>query len=538
MLSNPGSRHPWWQEAVFYQIYPRSFQDTNGDGWGDLPGLIGRLDYLRDLGVDALWLTPIFPSPDRDGGYDVSDYRQIDPRYGTLQDLQELLAAAHQRGLKIILDLVVNHTSNRHPWFQSSRRGGAKKDWYIWARKPPNNWTSFFGGSAWSYDSRRQAYYLHSFLPEQPDLNWRNPQVQQAVLDIMEFWFRLGVDGFRLDVFNLYFKDAALRSNPRRWSWQAPFYPHAGQEHVYDRNQPELMPMLTRMRALTDRYSGVLVGETAEEKGCYWARHYYGTRPGEGLHLTFAFDFLNAPWRAEMFYELIKLREESFPAWAWPTYVWSNHDVRRFISRFPWLSRHAALARARVAAALLLTLRGTPFIYYGEELGLPEAYVPYSRLKDPPGRRFWPFYLGRDGCRTPMQWSAAHQAGFTTGRPWLPVQANYRVLNVERARRVRHSLLNFYRSLLHLRKKHAALRHGRLVNLTLLGKHGLSYARETGTERLEIWLNFHQRKVALPPAVQRRGKCLLSTAAVPSARFLNPYEASIYLIPSAGKELI
>lgn len=486
----------WWKDGVIYQIYPRSYYDTTGDGIGDIPGIIQKLDHIADLGVDAIWLSPIYPSPDADFGYDVSDYCAIDPKFGSMADFERLLEEAHTRQLRVILDLVLNHTSEQHPWFRDARRGKDSKyrNYYIWAKpkaggKPPNNWGSSFGGRAWTYDEASGEYYLHLFYKEQPDLNWRNPGVHDAMLDVFRFWCEKGVDGFRLDVFNLYYKHADLPDNPRRLIPRPPFGRRFDwQEHLYDYDQPELMPLLVEIREILDSYpQRYLVGETfpdnAEAAALYSAPGY--------LHAAFNFEFTHCPWSARRFRRAIHRWESLLGAEQWPTYVLGNHDVSRPASRF---GREGDDDRLKVAAALLLSLRGTPFIYYGDEIGMRD--IPIRRREDvldPVGRRFWPLFKGRDGCRSPMQWTATQNAGFSTAEPWLPVHKNHVARNVASQRAEPASLLNFYRALLRLRREHGALRRGGLRLLAGMPRSVLAYRRETEEESLLILLNFSDR---------------------------------------------
>jgi len=457
----------WWKHGIVYQIYPRSFADTNGDGVGDLRGIIERLDHLNDgtpqsLGVDAIWLSPIYPSPQHDFGYDVSDYNDVDPRFGTLDDFDELVEKAHARGLRIVMDMVLNHSSHLHPWFVESRssRQNPRRDWYIWRDgrapgRPPNNWQSVFGGSAWKWDPRTEQYYLHSFLEEQPDFNWRNPEVKEALFDVLRFWLDRGVDGFRLDVVNYYFKDAQFQDNPSRL---AVTYGYGRQRHVYDKDQPEMHPLLKEMRGLLDEYpQRMAVGEVGSDDPAPRAASYLGEE-ADGLPLAFNFAFARSPWSAPAFQREVERWESLLPPGGWPTYFLSNHDVVRHASRYG--AGHWTDARARVAAALLLTLRGTPFLYYGEEIGMRQVRIPKEEIQDPPGRRFWPLYRGRDGCRTPMQWDGTAHAGFTTGIPWLRLGPDYQGRNVAAQRDDPGSLFTFYRRLIWLRKETPALLHG------------------------------------------------------------------------------
>ncbi len=499
-----GLRHgdpDWWQTGVVYQIYPRSFADTDGDGIGDLAGIADRLDHLggaeRSLGIDAIWLSPIYPSPDFDFGYDVADYVGIDPKYGTLADFERLVEAAHRRGIRIVLDLVLNHSSHRHPWFEASRasRDGPFADWYIWAdsrgrslfggRRPPNNWRSFFGGSAWTWDDTRQQFYLHTFLPEQPDLNWRNPEVRAALMDVVRTWLDRGVDGFRLDVFNTFYKDAALRSNPRQvgrrgaWSWQ---------RHVHDRNQVDLDGALAELRGIVDAAPGRMTVGELFDGSVGDAAAYVAPR-----HLIFDWSFIQLPWSAAAFAEAIRARDAAFGPDRWPANVLSNHDQPRHIDRYgAGASPDVADARARVAAALLLTLRGTPFLYYGEEIGLRNLQIPNSQAFDPPARRAtWlsPWW-NRDQARGPLAWRPGEGHGFTSGRPWLPFGSEADARNVEREAADPGSVLAWYRRLLELRRSTPVLQRGGQRLLRVRAPDVLAYVRELGDESALVALNF------------------------------------------------
>ena len=462
------SELPWWKTGAVYQIYPRSFQDTDGDGIGNLSGIEQRLDYIARLGVQAIWLSPVHPSPQADFGYDVADYLGVDPIFGSLDDLLRLIREAHARGLKVLLDGVFNHTSDAHAWFQDSRasRTSAKRSWYLWRDGvnggPPNNWASTFGGSAWTFDEATGQYYLHSFLPSQPDLNWREPAVVDAVLAVLQTWFERGVDGFRLDVFNCYLKDATLRSNPRRWHPGGLFYGYIGQHHVHDRDQPDLSDVLGRMRSLADAHGAVLVGETLDENFRYEkAGDYVGAQL---LHMDFHFGLLHSRWSAKALLHGISAQLERLPSDGWPTWVLSNHDFKRHPTRWG-----GGDARAKATAVLATCLRGTPFLYYGEELGMPEARLRRSEIVDPPGKRFWPFFKGRDGARTPMQWDGSERGGFTEGVPWLPLGSDVAERSVASQEGDGLSVLETYRSLLALRKSFAALAAGRQSSLSALG---------------------------------------------------------------------
>ncbi|HEY8516480.1 MAG TPA: alpha-glucosidase [Candidatus Binatia bacterium] len=529
---------PWWQEGVIYQIYPRSFADSNGDGVGDLRGIVSRLDYLKELGVDGIWLSPIHPSPMFDFGYDVSDYRGIAPEFGTLDDFRLLLREAHARGIRILLDLVLNHSSHLHPWFVESRssRTSDKRDWYIWADGknggPPNNWLAAFGGSAWEWDEATQQYYLHSFLPQQPDLNWRNPRVKQAAEDIIAYWLDMGVDGFRLDVVNWFLKDDQLRDNPVKLLGRRPY---DRQKHIYDRNRPETIDLMRWLRAVVDRWpERMTVGEVYNEPPGnpeLSASYYAG---GEGLHLAFDFSLLFCSWSAAEMGRAIDTWESALPPPCWPTWTLGNHDQRRVLSRYASASNRAA--RGRVAATLVLTLRGTPFLYYGEEIGMLDVKIPRSRLQDPLGKAYWPLPVGRDPARTPMQWSGEPHAGFSTVEPWLPVHPEFAEINVARAESDPGSLLHWYRNLIRLRREEPVLRRGTLRRLAQ-GSSVLGYVREHEGERVAVLLNFESkpRQAALPTGATWR--VLMASARRPGDRIVGgPLEldADGVLIAKAG----
>jgi alpha-glucosidase len=521
------TRPDWWKGGVVYQIYPRSFADSDGDGIGDLPGILAHLDHLRgggadSLGVDAIWLSPMYPSPDFDFGYDVADYVGVDPKYGTLADFDRLVEECHARGLKVILDLVLNHTSHRHAWFEASRasRTGPFADWYIWRdspgrsitgrRRPPNNWRSFFGGSAWTWEPRREQFYMHTFLAEQPDVNWRNPATRAALLDVVRTWLGRGVDGFRLDVFNTFFKDEALRSNPRKlgrrgwWGWQ---------RHVHDRDQPELAAALAELRAIVDEAPGrMTVGELFD--GAFAAAAGY-TIP---RHLTFDWALVGLPWDARTFAAAITRRDEVFGA-RWAANVLSNHDQPRHASRYdePAAAGQATGdGRARVAAALLLTLRGTPFLYYGEELAMRGVRIPNDQALDPPARRAsWlsPWW-NRDQARGPMQWGGGPGGGFSSGRPWLPMAPDAGTRNVADQAADPASVLSLYRRLIELREATPALLLGDQELLEVGDADVLAYRRSLDGRTALVALNFASRTAAvvLPgPAAGRTWQVALST---------------------------
>jgi alpha-glucosidase len=500
----------WWRDGIIYQIYPRSFADSNNDGFGDLPGMIAHLDYLADLGVDALWLSPIYPSPDADFGYDISDYCSIDPRYGTLDDFDRLVRQAHERGIHIIMDLVVNHTSDQHPWFLESKSSldNPHRDWYIWkdpkpGNRPPNNWQSVFGGGGWEPDPATGQSYFHMFVKGQPDLNWRNPSVRKAILDSVRFWLDRGVDGFRLDVFNAYFKDAGFKDNPPALGIRG----FEQEKHVYDIDQPEMMPLLAELRSILDQYpQRYAVGETflaTPEK----AASYVGEN---ALHAAFDFTFLEAGWNPAKILKTIQRWESALGPDKWPNYVLNNHDVPRIATRCHF---DESDARGKVAAALLLTLRGTPFMYAGEEIGMRDISLRRSEILDPPGKHYWPFYKGRDGCRSPMQWDDKPYGGFSAHQPWLPVHHSYPYRNVKAQQVQEDSLLNFYRRLIELRKTTPALRSGTFRVLPQASKDLLVYVRQDPSATMLILLNFsntHQNAL-LPPDLAADWKLHISS---------------------------
>ncbi|MFQ5623925.1 MAG: alpha-glucosidase [Paracoccaceae bacterium] len=456
----------WWRGAVIYQIYPRSFQDSNGDGIGDLSGIIHRLPYVANLGVDAIWISPFFTSPMLDFGYDVSDYRDVDPMFGTLGDFDALVARAHELGIRVMIDLVMSHTSDQHPWFRESRasQDNAKADWYVWSDPspdgtPPNNWLAIFGGPAWAWDGERRQYYLHNFLREQPDLNFHNPEVQDALLDMVRFWLDRGVDGFRLDTINFYFHDRQLRSNPaltpqERNATIAPdVNPYNFQNHLYDKNRPENLAFLERFRALLDEYpAAAAVGEVGDAQYGLEIMGQY-TEGDKRMHMCYSFDFLSAERPDAARTRKLLGTFQKKVAKGWPCWAFSNHDVERHVSRWG-LDQASALAYL----GLILSLKGSICLYQGEELGLTEAYVSFEELQDPYGIRFWPKFKGRDGCRTPMVWSSsAANGGFSDGKPWLPVAMEHVSRAVDTQDGAENSLLNAYRRMLSFRAAHPSL---------------------------------------------------------------------------------
>jgi alpha-glucosidase len=501
----------WWQDGIIYQIYPRSYMDNNNDGIGDLPGITSRLDYLADLGVDAIWLSPVYPSPDRDFGYDVSNYVDIDPRYGSLQDFDVLVSIAHKKNIHVIMDLVLNHTSDEHPWFKQSRssKDNPYRDWYMWhpgkgKGKRPNNWQAVFGGDGWELDPQTNEYYFHMFLKSQPDLNWRNPLVRKAILDVFRFWLDKGVDGFRLDVFNAYFKDADLKDNPPQLGIRG----FERQKHIFDIDQSEMMPLLAEIRSLLDQYGErYMVGETFLSN----PEKAVGYTGNDRLHAAFNFTMLEIPWNATKFSRAITEWDDLNRGGRWPNNVLNNHDQQRTTNRYKFDKEDQL---AKTAATLILTLRGTPFLYYGEEIGMRDIRLSRSEILDPPGKKYWPFYKGRDGCRSPMQWSANSFSGFSDFKPWLPIHPGYVQRNVENHQKNPESLLNFYKELIKLRKATPALQHGSFRLIPGLPASVLCYIRELDNTRMLILLNFQLKPLnfTLPDEFDlRKGTILINS---------------------------
>jgi alpha-glucosidase len=494
-----------WKGAVFYQIYPRSFQDTSGDGVGDLKGILARLSYVASLGVDGVWLSPVFASPMRDYGYDISDYTAIDPLFGTLEDFDAVVAECHRLGLMIIVDQVYSHTSTDHAWFAESRqnRTNPKADWYVWADpkadgSPPTNWLAAFGGGMWEWEPRRRQYFLHNFLPSQPDLNLHNAEVQDAILSVARFWLDRGVDGFRLDVANCYTHDLLLRDNPPSGLGTLS-RPYFMQKHLYDRDQGETFQFAARLRALTDEKPGrFLLAELAADDPEAAIADY--TLGDDRFHTAYAFRFLAKPFGVEVIrqgVEELLARAPSPEQAAWPSWAFSNHDFERVASRW---GTGRDLQFHKMLLMLLTSLRGTAFVYQGEELGLPQAEVPQERLRDPDGIAFWPAYKGRDGCRTPMPWTDANGAvGFTTDdvEPWLPVDARHRVLSVDRQEADPASMLAFTREWLAYRRTQAALITGEIRFLDL-GPEVLGFERGSGDSRRLVLFNLGRTEAIIP----------------------------------------
>ena len=481
--------HEWWQHAVFYELYPRSFADSNNDGIGDIKGITSKLDYLKQLGIDAVWITPCFPSPQVDFGYDVSDYENIDPMYGTLADFDELVKQANKRGIKILLDFVPNHTSDQHKWFKDSKssRTAAKRDWYIWRDgkgpdQPPNNWTSTFGGSAWKFDPTTGQYYYHYFYAEQPDLNLRNPEVRKAMMDAMRFWYKRGVAGFRLDAVDTLFEDPDLKDNPVLPGMDKFGMPNT--KEIYNKKLPEVHDVMREMRTVADEYGAVLIGETWTQNVAE-LREYYGEHNNE-LHMPMdlmmtEFKQLSAP----LFREHISALEA---AGGWPVFVITNHDIVRSYTRWGDGTHNDQIAK--MMAAMFLTLRGTAIMYYGEEIGM-ENNDPKNKdeVRDPIGRRGWPVEKGRDGERTPMQWTPGKNAGFTGGKPWLPIPASYKTHNVETEVQDRGSVLTFYRQLLAMRHNEPALLEGDYMALNQNDPNVFTFLRRYRDEAILVVLN-------------------------------------------------
>lgn len=467
VIDNVANRD-WWRGAVIYQIYPRSYQDSNGDGIGDLGGIVDRLPYIASLGVDAIWISPFFKSPMRDFGYDVSDYCDVDPMFGTLADFDAVVETAHRLGVRVMIDLVLSHTSEDHPWFVQSRssRDNPRSNWYVWADPdpdgtPPNNWLSIFGGSAWQWDTRREQYYLHNFLTSQPDLNFHNFDVQDALLDVARFWLERGVDGFRLDTINFYVHDADLRDNPalppeRRNADTAPAVnPYNHQEHIYSKNRPENLAFLERLRAVMEPYGAAAVGEVGDaQRGLEIMGEY--TAGNDRMQMCYAFEFL-APERPDAA-RIVEVMDkvDRVAADGWACWAFSNHDVQRHASRWNLPDR-----AQRCFATLIMCLRGSVCLYQGEELGLPEADVAFEDLQDPYGIAFWPEFKGRDGCRTPMVWEPSNQnAGFTQAKAWLPVASEHLGRSVAKQEQDPDALLHHYRKAVALRQAHPTLASG------------------------------------------------------------------------------
>jgi len=515
----------WWQRGIIYEVYPRSFQDSNNDGIGDLAGILTRLDYLVALGVDVLWIAPIYPSPMEDFGYDISDYCGIDGMFGTLAEFDELLKAVHERGLKLILDFVPNHTSSQHPWFLESRssRENPRRDWYLW-REPsqdggtPNNWLSNFGGSGWEWDATTRQYYYHSFLKQQPDLNWRNPLLRKAMFDVLRFWLDRGVDGFRVDVMWLLFKDEQFRDNPTNPASHEGSPASQRLLPIFNADRPEIHGLVANMRSVLDAYGErLLLGEI------YLPVHqlvlYYG-KDLAGASLPFNFQLIQCAWRADSIAEVIREYEAALPLGAWPNWVLGNHDQARLSSR-------VGADQARVAAMLLLTLRGTPTMYYGEEIGMRDVLIPPLEVRDPAEINEPGLGQGRDPERTPMPWDSSIFGGFTQARPWLPLGDDYLTRNVANLSGQRDSILTLYRTLIRLRRSNEVLISGRLQGVVAMGN-VLRYERKDEVQHFAILLNLGdgQEEICL-----EGGRIVASTYL---DRENDVFERTVSLRPSEG----
>jgi alpha-glucosidase len=504
-MKNLEKAKDWWRGAVIYQIYPRSYQDSNGDGVGDLKGIQRRLPHIASLGADAIWISPFFTSPMKDFGYDVSDYCDVDPMFGSLSDFDAVIETAHGLGLKVMIDLVLSHTASVHPWFNESRasRDNAKSDWYVWADpkpdgSPPNNWLSIFGGSAWQWDARREQYYLHNFLVSQPDLNFHCDDVQAALLDVANFWLERGVDGFRLDTINFYIHDKQLRDNPalaveERNAKTAPAVnPYNHQLHIYDKNQPENLDFLRKLRAVMEPYNAAAVGEVGDsQRGLEILGEY--TSGGDKMQMSYAFEFLSgtsltADDVKEVFDEVDRVASEGWVCWAF-----SNHDVVRHITRW-----NLSLAAAKAYTTLLMCLRGSVCLYQGEELGLPEADIAFEELQDPYGIEFWPEFKGRDGCRTPMVWNSVDQNGdFSSHKPWLPVPSSHLALAPDLQENDPAGLIHHYRRAIALRHAFPAFRSGTQPNMQVQDD-VLSFERVQGKQRIFVAINLSDTPTTVP----------------------------------------
>jgi alpha-glucosidase len=513
----------WWKRAVVYEVYPRSFQDSNGDGIGDLRGIMDRLDYLVTLGVDAIWVAPIYPSPMADFGYDVADYCGIDPLFGTMADFDLLLEEAHRRGLRLILDFVPNHTSEQHPWFLESRasRDNAKRDWYIW-RDQPNNWTSNFGGSAWEFDELTGQYYYHSFLKQQPDLNWRNPAVKAAMFEVLRFWLRKGVDGFRVDVMWMIIKDDQFRDNPPNPGYHAGLASNHRFLPLYNANRPEVHTIVAEMRSLIDEFPNrVLIGEIYLPVAQLMT--YYG-KDLRGANLPFNFHLLQCAWSADAIAQTIGDYDGALPEGAWPNWVLGNHDQPRIASR-------VGAQQVRVAAMLLLTLPGTLTMYYGEEIGMTNVPIAPEQVKDPAEKNEPGIGQGRDPERTPMCWDRSQHAGFTTGVPWLPLGADSSSTNVAVEQQDNSSVLMLYKKLIALRKSHLTLVGGKLNELRV--EKSVLRFRRSADEEIEVILNLTREKVLAPMpagAVLAATRTSLDGKTVDGSVTLDPGEGLVVLL--------
>ncbi|MFX1326941.1 MAG: alpha-glucosidase [Promethearchaeota archaeon] len=549
-------KYKWWQKTVVYQIYPRSFKDSTGNGIGDLQGIVEKLDYVKELGIEAIWFSPFFESPQQDHGYDISNFREIDPVYGTIRDFDKLFEEMHNRDLKMILDFVLNHTSIKHPWFveSASSRDNPKRDWYIWrdgkkpgGKKPPNNWKAIPGGSAWKYYENTDQWVYFHFLPFQPDLNYRNPEVKEEMFDTMRFWLEKGVDGFRLDILHTIYEDLEFKNNPFSWTLTESDKKAASlfQYHKYDTNLPETFDFVLELRNLIEEYEPkrFLVGEvfgSLEE-----LKKYYGPK-NNGLNMNFLFEFTSKAlsFNPKKISQIISKIEEILPFPYTPTYVLGNHDRDRYISRLK-----NNVQKAKLLATLQLTLRGVPFIYYGEEIGMSNVKFDLKTSEDPIGRKFskFPipqfakligFSLTRDRCRTPMQWNNEPIAGFSSNsdvKAWLKVSEDYKRVNVNKEKKNANSLLNFYKKLLKIRKENISLQEGRFefIMLGKLGKKVVTYKRIHDRQKIFIFLNFSKNEIILKSPIQKP-ELICSTYSNRRALNIEAYDNSIKLFPLEG----
>ncbi|NVK29827.1 MAG: DUF3459 domain-containing protein [Gammaproteobacteria bacterium] len=531
--SNSLRQGDWWRSAVIYQVYPRSYMDANGDGIGDIPGITQRLPYIAELGVDTVWLSPFFKSPMKDYGYDVSDYCDVDPIFGTLDDFDAMVARAHGLGLRIMIDQVLSHTSDQHPWFEESRqnRDNPKADWYVWADPKddgsvPNNWQSVFGGTSWQWDSRRRQYYMHNFLVEQPDLNFHNPDVQDMMLQTVQFWIDRGVDGFRLDTANFYAHNPSLKDNPphpdslKKPVHERSYVPYDHQLHLHDKSQPENIRFMERLRALCEPHNIALLGEIGDDDQFGRMKEY--TAGNDRLHTAYSFGFLGKDKDAAF------VRQALAPfvgSDSWPSWSLGNHDCHRLATRWAEPGEDIATQQAlQCYAVLLLTMLGTPCIYQGEELGLPEAKLAFHELVDPPGITFWPEPRGRDGCRTPMPWSSsAADAGFGSESPWLPVRDTHRERAVDVQLVQSDSLLAFYQQLLAVRKAHPALGNGGFEWKDCASGDALHFLRTGEGGDIAVVINLGEQPLPLPKI---QGQLVLGSA----EKILSKYEFSVFAI--------
>jgi alpha-glucosidase len=521
----------WWKHGVIYHIYTKSFYDSNGDGVGDLQGIIQKLDYIASLGVDAIWLSPIYESPMYDSGYDVSDYRAIDSVFGSISDFKELLFESHIRGLKVIMDMIMNHTSLEHPWFKESRstKTSARRNWYIWKEgkvgSPPNNWQSAFGGSAWQYDEQSQEYYLHSFLKEQPDLNWRDKPLRKAFFKEIKYWLDLGVDGFRLDAINMIGKDKLFRDNPGFLGML-----NLGNK-LLSRNAPRSHKVVRKLRELIDSYDDkMIVGEIfapppgSPEK----AASYLGDGMNQ-LHMAFDFSLIFRRWNAKSYYEAIENWYNQIPEKGWLSFVLSNHDLFRSKNRLGVGNNKEE--KAKIMAIILLTLKGTPFVYYGEELGMENVKLTKNQIVDPLGKKYWPLFAGRDMARSPMQWTDERYAGFSTNEPWLPVHKNFREINLKKLETDSDSILNLFKNLIALRKEYPSLSMGDWKPI-IKGENGLiSYYRIYKNRKIQVILNFTGQKKVYNNGTDVFCKVLLSTS---RNQYLEVDSKKIEILPYEG----